>query len=209
MRPAKKKIRKQIAIQRLNHPEAIRERDIYEEFQSKLLDVCTSSNSILVTLDSIPDLEAKRGLNITDVADLVNNLPRNVVSNLRERRRNAYFRYLLEYLIAVDLQQRGELPSTEKGREESFNDDMDKVIEENMDLFMERIKKHEFDSMFQSMSFWVVFLHQIGVKGNGRVSTNVAVKDLNYESYESDVDYSRKCGAQQSLDDNLPSPASR
>jgi hypothetical protein len=181
MRRAKKNIRKQIVLQRLNRPEGIRKRDIYEEFQSKLSHVCNSSNSILVTLDSIPDLEAKRGLKITDVADRVSNLPHNAVSNLRERRRNAYFRYLLEYLIVVDLQQRGELPSSEKGHEESFNDDMDKVIEENMDLFMERIKKHELDSMFQSMSFWVVFLHQVGVKGNGRVSTNVAVKDVNYD----------------------------
>jgi hypothetical protein len=70
-------------------------------------------------------------------------------------------------MVVCDIKEKGErLPADEKKAEA--------LIEKRKELYMERIKNKEFEELLQSSSFWIVLLHNAGVKGRGRVSVAFA-----------------------------------
>jgi hypothetical protein len=106
-------------------------------------------------------------LTITQFADVVQSIPRPLQAQVTEYHRDRHFDYFLEYLVVCDIKEKGEQLPADENKVEA-------LIKKRKELYMVRIKNKEFEELLQSSSFWIVLLHNAGVKGKGRVSVTFA-----------------------------------
>lgn len=107
------------------------------------------------------ELQNKHQVTAIQLEKVANGLSRTRQAYVTENARDYQFQYLLKHLIAKDALKRNEDIPSEADAQAHF---MESRIEE----YVEKVKSGL--SCLQKVGFWVEFLHQTALTGQGRVS---------------------------------------